>query len=342
MKRISGITYLKAFLPLLVIACHARPFGQSASMILPLQGAPDWKDVFYSNILALAVPLFYIITFYLYLLKRDRVQGSTFRFLGKRVLFFLLLFVGWRIAYAIFGFGSLNLPDRGLARNLYHWLFGGGDSLLYYLEQAAYFLVVLELICFVCEKTKLSKKVIAMAGLVLSVLLIIICTWFVPATVRIEALRFFSPIGFLPYVFLAILVKEHVFSYFLSISAIVFGVAYSVFEWLSLVDPLYLQNGYSSAIPSYPKISIVLLSIGIFGLMMKVSNTPSKFSDALAAVSLYVYCIHYVIIVLLRRIFGDGLNGYEFITYMLVVFITYFFSFGFYFAKRKVKRIMMK
>lgn len=92
MKRISGITYLKVFLPLLVIACHARPFGQSASMVLPLQGVPDWKDVLYSNILGLAVPLFYIITFYLYLLKRDRVQGSTFIFLGNRVLYFFLLF----------------------------------------------------------------------------------------------------------------------------------------------------------------------------------------------------------------------------------------------------------
>lgn len=158
MKRISGITYLKAFLPLLAIACHARPFGKSASMVLPLQGVPDWKDIFYSNILSLAVPLFFIITFYLYLLKRDRVKESTFKLIGKRVLYLLSLFVGWRTVYALFGIGSLWVPDRGLARNLYHWVFGGGDTLLYYLEQAAYLLILLELICFVCEKIKLSKK----------------------------------------------------------------------------------------------------------------------------------------------------------------------------------------
>ena len=75
MKRISGITYLKAFLPLLVIACHARPFGQSASMILPLQGAPDWKDVFYSNILALAVPLFYYYYFLFIFVKKRSSSG---------------------------------------------------------------------------------------------------------------------------------------------------------------------------------------------------------------------------------------------------------------------------
>ena len=83
MKRISGITYLKAFLPLLVIACHARPFGQSASMTLPLHGVPDWKDVFYSNILGLAVPLFYIITFYLYLKKEIVFRVRAFNYLAK-------------------------------------------------------------------------------------------------------------------------------------------------------------------------------------------------------------------------------------------------------------------
>ena len=338
MKRISGITYLKAFLPLLVIACHARPFGQSASMTLPLHGVPDWKDVFYSNILGLAVPLFFIITFYLYLIKRDRVQGSTFKLLGKRVLYFFLLFTGWRIVYAIFGIGSLWIPDRGLARNLYHWIFGGGDTLLYYLEQAAYLLVILELICFVCEKFKLSKKMIAILGIGLSVLLIVFCTWFAPETVKIEALRFFSPIGFFPYIFIAILFKERIFSYMLSVIAIAFGVVYSVFEWFTLVNPMFLLNGYSSATPGYAKISVVFVSIGVFGLMMKISKTPSNFAEVLAAISLYVYCIHQIIIVLISRILGNALSGFDFITYLLVAFITYAISFGFYFAKGKYKR----
>ena len=121
----------------------------------------------------------------------------------------------------------------------------------------------------------------------------------------------------------------------LSAIVIVFGLAYSVFEWFTLVDPIYLMNGYGSATPGYAKISVVFVSIGVFGLMMKISKMPSNFTEVLAAISLYVYCVHQIIIIVISRVFGDALSGFDFITYLLVAFITYAISFGFYFAKRK-------
>ena len=40
----------------------------------------------------------------------------------------------------------------------------------------------------------------------------------------------------------------------------------------------------------------------------------------------------------ISKVFGDTLSGFDFITYLLVAFITYAISFGFYFAKGKYKR----
>lgn len=340
MQRISGITYLKAFLPLLVIACHARPFGQSSSMVLPLQGVPDWKDIFFSNVLCLAVPLFFIITFYLYLLKRTRVQGSVFKLLCKRVLYFLLLFVCWRIIYVVLsGGGSLWFPDKGIAQNLYHWIFGGGYTLLYYLEQAAYFLIVLELICFICERIKLSKTVVAVIGLALSVLLIVFCNWFAPESVKIEALRFFSPIGFLPYIFIALLLNEininnKTAKIYIFLAAIIFGISLSIVEWMVLPNPVFLENGYSIAIPTYPRISLVFSSFGIIGLFFQIKKKPSKLTETMSSISLDVYCIHPISISIVVWITGDALNGLDFLAYLLVVLITYALSVGLYYAKK--------
>ena len=69
---------------------------------------------------------------------------------------------------------------------------------------------------------------------------------------------------------------------------------------------------------------------------MKITKTPSKFTETLAAVSLYIYCLHQIVIVITELISVGALNGLYFLSYLLVVLITYALSIGFYFVKRKV------
>ncbi len=342
MKRIRGITYLKAFLPLMVIACHARPFGQSASMSLPLQGIPDWKDVFYSNILSLAVPLFFVISFYLYLCKRDRIDYPSVKLLGKRVGYFLLLFIIWRIIFIPFGIGNLWISDRGIIRNLYHWIFGGGDTLLYYLEQSAFLLILLEVLCLLSERFNISKTVIAVVGLAITSSIMLACMYVVPQSVKIESLIYFSPIGFVPYIFIALLFKEQKISSLVGCIFILIGIGWAFIEWLTLPNELFLQNGYSMALPFYQKISIVFITFGLFSLVLKVRKKPTAFTERLAAVSLYVYCIHQIIIVLSGRILGDILVGYDFVWYLIVVVLSCVLSFGALFIKSKMKNKLLK
>ncbi|MBR3300440.1 MAG: acyltransferase [Clostridia bacterium] len=322
MKRISGITYLKAFLPLCVIACHIKPFGDSAYSFVPLPSIPGLKDVFYSNVFSLAVPLFFIISIFLYLMKRDRTENHL-KLCIKRVCYLLGVFAIVRIIYILFGIGNLWIPDRGLFKNSYAILFGGGDTLLYYLELCAYLIVFTELCCVFIEKTEINKKAFSAIGLGLSLLLICIFYFVSDPTVKTEALRFYSPICFPSYVFIAFYFKEaqERNSLPLMISLFVSGMAFAVFEWAYLPNAVFIERGYSIAFPFYARISVVLLSMSIFGLMLKIGRSPSKFIEYLASLSLYAYCVHQIFINLIATSIKKPFLGF-----LTVVALSYFAS----------------
>ena len=319
-KRVYGITYLKAFLPFLVIAYHERPFGESPSMILPLVNTINWKDIIYTNILSLAVPIFFMISFYLYLEKRDRIDYSPFKLMRNRVVYFLGLFIVWRIIFGIFDIGQFWNTGRGGIRNIYHLIFAGGDTLLYYLEHMMYYIVFLELFYYFMERFKLKKKVCSIVGIGISVIVLLIVTYFGSETLQIEALRYFSPLGFLPYIFIAAYLyesKEENHRICISITGII-GVICAVAEWKLLLKDTFLLNGYSTAIPSYARVSVIFLSSVIFTVALRVKRKPSKAIEWMSAISLYVYCIHQLVI----QIF---VGAFEFpqIQYVLVVVVTY-------------------
>lgn len=333
-KRIPGITYLKAFLPLLVIACHARPFGTSASMNVAYTTLPDWKDVCYLNIFTLAVPLFYLISFYLYLLKRDKMEGSAGGLLFRRIVYFAGLFLGARIIYWFFGIGNLWIPERGWVRNLYRLFFSGGDTLLYYLEQMAYYLLLLECLITVSNRFHLNKNRFYLSMGFGGVLLIALCGIAAPEALRIEALRYFSPLGFFPLVPFAL--------YFFEIrnerkprwigAALLAGLLAAIVEWRLLPNACYLQNGYTMALPSYARVSVVLLSCGIFFAALQKNQSPGLTVEKMAALSLYVYITHQVVIKLL----GNRMDS-PFVNYLIVTACTYSICFIAYVIIKKTK-----
>lgn len=340
MKRIHGITYLKAFLPLLVITCHIRPFGESSFMTLPLPTFPDFKDIFYINISAVAVPVFFLITFYLYLYKRQQQNVTPKKLILSRVRYFLILFLTVRTLYLFLNIGNLWINERGLARNLYHLLFGGGDTLLYYLELSIYFLIFLEIYYTLADKLKWNKKATSIAGLAVSILLIIVLSFFSPyVALKIEALRYFSPVAFLPYIFMASIlhesdgvIKNKYLFIMLLLSAIFF-----VIEWKYLPDKAFLESGYSLAMPLYAKVSTVLLSVSVFGFALKIKKCPAKIIGYASGLSLWVYCIHQVIINLLTDI-----NINSFLMYCAVTVITYIISIIIFELTKKLKQLNNK
>ena len=322
MKRVNGITYLKAFLPFMVIAWHARFLGTSGIMRVQDVYIPSVVDVIYLNIINLAVPLFFLISFYLYLMKRKTVEDKG-KYLFKRIVYLLELFVIWRAIYIVFGIGNLWIPERGIVMNLYHLFFGGGDTLLYYLELLIYFMILIELICLLCERCKLSIVRMAYFGLVFSLLLIVLC-YFIPGVIKYEALRYFSPIAFLPLVFIAFLLadtKQLPVKWIIVL--FVSGIALAVFEWRCCIDQQYItQGGYAIATPIYARLSQIIIAASVFMLALNVQKEPSKAVKWLASVSLYAYCLHQIIIVIADRLLPVS----EFIIFLLTIVCTYVLS----------------
>lgn len=191
---------------------------------------------------------------------------------------------------------------------------------MYYLEHMMYYIVFLELFYYFMERFKLKKKVCSIVGIGISVIVLLIVTYFGSETLQIEALRYFSPLGFIPYIFIAAYLyesKEENHRICISITGII-GVICAVAEWKLLLKDTFLLNGYSTAIPSYARVSVIFLSSVIFTVALRVKRKPSKAIEWMSAISLYVYCIHQLVI----QIF---VGAFEFpqIQYVLVVVVTY-------------------
>lgn len=205
---IAGFTWLKCILPIFVILVHYREIW-SLSISIPSECyRPTWQDILFMNVASLAVPLFFVMSLYLYVGKRQNNLNDGLAYLGKRLVHLGVLFVIWRAIYACFGIGSLWITERGVVRNLYHWILGGGDTALYFLEILIGLMILEEVLLQAVGK--LQPKVAIVTNLVVFLLacLLLAGAYCFPYPANVEALRHFSLFAFLPYVPLAWLLHK--------------------------------------------------------------------------------------------------------------------------------------
>lgn len=199
-----------------------------------------------------------------------------------------------------------------------------------------YYTIFLELMYTFVEKKKLNKKRCIAIGAVVSTMILIGVTYFAPDVLKIEGLRYFSPIGFVPLVFVAALIYEHDGKTNLAAALGLFflGLICAWAEWVRLPDAMYLESGYSMAIPLYARLSILAISFSAFAIAFYVKRKPGKIIETMSRISLYVYCVHQLVIVSLINI----LNEKPLIKYVVVVLLTYAISISFYSVKIAVKK----
>lgn len=153
---------------------------------------------------------------------------------------------------------------------------------------------------------KLQLKVAIVTNLVVFLLacLLLAGAYCFPYPANVEALRHFSLFAFLPYVPLAWLLHKindnAIKMKKTDIGLFVIAISLVVCEWFLLPSKLYLDNGYSCAMPFYARLSSVFLSAFIIRLTLRIPKSK-LWAKILAGLSLYVYCFHQIFITVTQK-----------------------------------------
>lgn len=304
---IAGFTWLKCILPIFVILVHYREIW-SLSISIPSECyRPTWQDILFMNVASLAVPLFFVMSLYLYVGKRQNNLNGGLAYLGKRIVYLGILFMVWRIIYTCFGIGSLWISERGLIRNLYHWILGGGDTALYFLEILIGLMILEEVLLQAVGNFQSKVVIVTNLAIFLMACLLLASAYYLPYPANVEALRHFSPFAFLPYIPLACLLHKINDSAIkikmkkTDIGLFVVAIGLVVYEWFILPSKVYLDNGYFCAMPSYARLSSVFLSAFIIRLSLRIPKSK-LWAKMLAGLSLYVYCFHQILITVTQKV----------------------------------------
>ena len=289
----SSFDYLRAFSAIAVVATHTTLFGQLDMYIHKgLDFSITLADVFYVNVLLLAVPIFIQMSLFLYVTNHNNIIDFT-----KRIKSIISLWFFWIFANVLFT--GMSIPHSSL------WLrffLDGGGSIFYFFSELLILVILVELMLL------LEKHIAECNFISLNIFLLILSAtvFFIKSNI-LDYMKcdpqylysYWSPTDFLPYVFTTILIsklkekkirlKVYIVPFILLYAAI------SFIEWKILPDIRYVsQNGY--AFPTYGRISLVIASsFSILYFSLNHYRVP-KLVQFLSKNSLAIYGIHMFVI----------------------------------------------
>ncbi len=291
--KVHGFTWLRTILSWMIVVWHGHFLGVSQAMTEQSHYTPSILDIFHMNIVQLGVPLFLLISLFLFIRKYDTGQLPP-KYTFTRILHFLLIYLAWRSVYFCFGIGNLWISERGILRNIYHLVFGG-DTVLYFFVELIWLTALTAVLSYLLNYLETRAKILLFSSLLGLSLIITSCLYILPLGIRIESLRYFSPIGFLPYLFAAqllyILNRDFCVNKLIIIMSFL-SIALIAIDWMLLPSAIYLKNGIGAAITGYGRVSLVCTASTFFLLFLKVQSPPPVIINNLSNISLYVFVIH--------------------------------------------------
>lgn len=315
-----GFDYLRAIMSLAVVAWHIHLFGISS--LFDKSGfthhAITLSDVINFQLLLLAVPVFFLISLFLFFdhyKTHDRYFKNRIKKIAGLYGFWLgifFLFYAW-----CYGFVPL-LPSDG--KNLLMKIISGWSTLYYF------FFSLFVMTC-------LARVVVSWPRYLLWLLLVLslISLWGAAFLVKIGVapnylVAYWNPLNFVPYVFIARLLSgttdKDLFTLFsLPFFLLLLGFVFAAcFEWQWMIN----CNNFSyndCALPSYTRVSLVLGAFIIFRLSWFIRRRPNRLIRFLSDYSLGLYCLHgYVSLLVYETIFKtlEG-HGAPFIAFIIIV-----------------------
>jgi len=287
--RVVGIDYLRAFFSVCVVAVHLGYISPSTIFDQDEYASHTftWSDFVNFYVLCLAVPVFVVISTYLYALKPTDGRG-----LARRLGRILRLLIFWSVAYQIFFYTGYGFPKQipHDAQGIALYLLTGGNTVYY-------FFVSLAVVTAVTHYARDLPGGAVWALFALTTLVVGVLPLVHRQTGVIFPGLHANPLNFLPLAFaglgLARLTQAQATRTLdlIGWAALALGAACAVLDWTVYVDPCFFEvNRF--ALPAYTRPSLVFLAVAVLVLAIRARPPENPVIAFMAYHSLAVYCLH--------------------------------------------------
>lgn len=301
----AGFDYLRAILSLAVIAIHTNLLTAHGKFSLEETGINIF-DIIQFNLFFLAVPVFLLISLFLFYKKNGTLLKD-----GRRIYQLVILYVFWTSIWILF---KDTRPRDGIYETLI-FLMRGGKSIFWFF----FSLTFTTALAAVTRKLSPRLTWIALCISLFVIALFPILNMADPAYQYLVA--FWNPLGFIPYVFAARLFVyyENIAKSHRSIQLIllVTFIALCCIEWLTLIHPNHRLVQFVE-MPIYSRVSVAIGASLLFIAALKIQSSPPRFIQLLSASSLGLYCTHPFLVALTSGIKTEVV-GLQAITYFLAI-----------------------
>jgi surface polysaccharide O-acyltransferase-like enzyme len=290
--RLVGIDYLRAFFSVGVVAVHLNYLFPS--LIFDKRRFTEHtfgtSDLVNFYVLCVAVPVFVLISTYLYARKPTDTAG-----LGRRLWRIVRLLVFWSVLFQVYyqgGFAAVkNVPHPVREPHEFGlYLMSGGNTYYYFFEALAIVTIVTHL------ATRLSSPLVwglfAASTVVVGVL---------PLLHKELHYRFLAhhanPLNFLPYAFAGVGLARLTAAGadrprdLVGLACLALAIPATVLDWTVYVDRCFFEIN-QFAIPAYTRPSLVFLAVAVLVLALRSRLPTNSVVRFMALHSLGVYCLH--------------------------------------------------
>lgn len=311
LEYVGGFDYLRVFFMMAVVAWHTKLFGMTNLFQSdPGKFSVGLVDVLYLNVCLVGIPVFFLISLFLYV----RGRKTKPKYAQKRLRYLIVIFLFWILIDSIVNLGQIVNSNMLSFRYYYN---GGTNSTLWFI----FCLIILTLTTEL--GIRLKDKIDEVKFLKIQWILFLTTTllwlfdipifYLVPEQYKDLWISFRNPISFLPYVFLVFILMYYYNNNLITIknsglkkllillSVIIIPLVYC--EWELLPNMIYAQ--YTSVLtPIYTRLSLLITTIVVFLVFIMRDYRPPKVIKDTSELTLGIYIIHWFIWTHLNTLFG--------------------------------------
>lgn len=315
-ERLTGIDYLKAFFSVCVVLVHLGLISPSliCNKDLYSQHIFTISDFINFYVLLLAVPIFFLISNYLFL-RKPGDESTLFAYLkriGKIALF-------WTIMLKIFIFHGWGIFKGfpGALKDIPYFILSGGETLYWF------FITLLGLTVMTHFARRLHIFHV-IAFFIISTIIVAMLPILSVATGKFYLIAHCNPLNFLPYPFAAILVTQLAGSDRANIKPLHIVLAGLIILLFMALDwTIYVNEGFfrlsPAALPVYSRPSLVLIAMAVLSYAIRANLKQNAVVLFMSNKSLSLYCLHIYFVFLVKWLSINNL----FISLLLVLMLSY-------------------